>query len=47
MKPDVGHGTTQVYARVQVEAVKLIQDRGVTVAQVARDLGVRGMMLRR
>ncbi len=26
----------------QLEAVKLIQDRGVTVAQAARDLGVQG-----
>jgi transposase len=29
------------------EAVKLIQDRGVTVAQAARDLGVHGTVLRR
>jgi len=26
----------------KVEAVKLIQERGVTVAQAARDLGVHG-----
>ena len=30
-----------------VEAVKLIQERGVTVAQVARDFGVQGTVLRR
>ncbi len=29
------------------EAVKLIEDRGVTVAQAARDLGVHGTLLRR
>ena len=29
------------------EAVKLIQARGVTVAQAARDLGVHGPVLRR
>jgi transposase len=31
----------------KLEAVKLIQDRGVTVAQAARDLGVHGTVLRR
>jgi transposase len=31
----------------QVEAVKLLQDRGVTVAQAAQDLGVQGTVLRR
>lgn len=30
-----------------VEAVKLIQERAVTVAQAARDLGVQGTVLRR
>ncbi len=30
-----------------LEAVKLIQERGVTVAQAARDLGVQGSVLRR
>ena len=29
------------------EAVKLIQERGVTVAQASRDLGVHGTVLRR
>ena len=47
MKPEVDHGATQVYARVKLEAVKLIQERGVTVAQAARDLGVHGTVLRR
>jgi transposase len=31
----------------KLEAVKLIQKRGVTVAQAARDLGVHGTVLRR
>ena len=31
----------------QMEAVKLIQERGVTVAQASRDLGVQGTVLRR
>ena len=31
----------------KLEAVKLIQDRGITMAQAARDLGVHGTVLRR
>ena len=31
----------------KLEAAKLIQERGVTVAQAARDLGVHGTVLRR
>jgi len=31
----------------KLEAVKLVRDRGVTVAQAARDLGVHGNVLRR
>ena len=31
----------------KVEAVKLIRERGVTVAQAVRDLGVHGTVLRR
>ncbi len=31
----------------KVEAVKLVRERGVTVAQAARDLGVHGTVLRR
>ena len=31
----------------KIEAVKLIQERGVTVTQAARDLGVHGTVLRR
>ena len=31
----------------KIEAVKLLQERGVTVAQAARDLGVHGTVLRR
>jgi hypothetical protein len=40
MKPEVGHAARHVHARVQARGVKLIQERGVTVAQAARDLGV-------
>lgn len=31
----------------KLEAVKLVTDRGVTVAQAARDLGLHGTVLRR
>ena len=31
----------------KLEAVRLIQERGVTVAQASRDLGVHGTVLRR
>jgi transposase len=31
----------------KLEAEKLVQERGVTVAQAARDLGVHGTVLRR
>ena len=31
----------------KVEAVKLVTERGVTVAQASRDLGVHGTVLRR
>ena len=31
----------------KLEAVTLIQERGVTVAQAARDLGIHGTVLRR
>ncbi len=31
----------------KLEAVKLVRERGVTVAQAARDLGVHGTVLRR
>jgi transposase len=31
----------------KLEAVKLIQERGVTVAQASRDLGMHGTLLRR
>ena len=33
--------------KYKFEAVKLIRDRGVTVAQVARDLGVHENVLRK
>ena len=50
MKLEVRHGARQVYAftrEFKVEAVKLIRERGVTVAQASRDLGVHGTVLRR
>ena len=31
----------------KMEAVKLVRDRGVTMAQAARDVGVHGTVLRR
>jgi len=40
MKPEVSHGATKVYASVKVEAVKLIQERGVTVAQAVIERGL-------
>ena len=36
----------KVTREFKLEAVKLIQERGVTVAQASRDLGVHGMVLR-
>lgn len=37
----------KVTREFQREAVKLIEDRGVSVAQAARDVGVQGTVLRR
>ena len=47
MKPEVSHGTRTFTRDFKLEAVKLIQKHGMTVAQAARDLGVYGMVLRR
>jgi transposase len=41
MKPEVVHGS------LRVEAVRLIRERGVSVAQAARDLEIHENMLRR
>jgi hypothetical protein len=38
MEPEVGHGETEVYPRVQLEAVRLIKDRGVSYVQASQDL---------
>ena len=46
MELEVGHGETEVYARVQAEAVRLIKDRGVSYGQASQDLGVHTSQLR-
>ena len=47
MEPEVGYAETKVQPRVQVEAVKLVRERGVSVAQAGRDLGVHENVLRK
>jgi transposase len=42
-----GHAETKVQSRVQVEAVKLVRERGVSVAQAGRDLDVHENVLRK
>jgi len=40
--------TRRVFTReFKVEAVRLVRDRGVTVAQAARDLGIHENVLRK
>ena len=46
MEPEVSHGKTKVYTRVQLEAVRLIKERGVSYAQVSHDLSVHQSQLR-
>ncbi len=47
MKPEVVYGNeTAVQPGIQVEAVKLVTERGVAVAQAARDLDVHETRLR-
>lgn len=41
------HGAASVQSGVQVEAVRLVRERGVSVAQAARDLELHENMLRR
>jgi hypothetical protein len=40
MELEVGHGETEVYPGVELEAVRLIKDRGVSYVQASQDLGV-------
>jgi transposase len=47
IKPEVGHAETEVQSRVQDRAVELIRERGVSVAQAGRDLGVHENVLRK
>lgn len=37
---EVSDGKAQVHARVQARGVKLVQERGMTVTQASRDLGL-------
>jgi hypothetical protein len=41
MEQEVGHGETEVYARVKLVAVRLIKERGVSYAQPSKDLDVK------
>lgn len=47
IEPEVGHAETEVQSRVKIEAVKLVRERGVSVAQAGRDLGVHENVLRK
>lgn len=40
MHNEVSYGTQTFYSRVKLEAVKLVLERGVSVSQAARDLGI-------
>ena len=46
MDLEVGHGETEVYPRVQVEAVRLIKNRGVSYVQTSQDLSAHTPQLR-
>jgi transposase len=47
MKLEVGYGKTDIRREFKVEAVRLVRERGVSVAQAARDLDLHENMLRR
>jgi transposase len=48
MEPELEYGATARFTReFKLEAVKLVTERGVTIAQAARDLEVSGQVLRR
>ena len=47
MKPEVGYGEAQFSREFKVEAVRLVRERGVSVAQASRDLDVHENVLRK
>jgi transposase len=47
MEPEDQMGRRQFSREFKVEAVRLVRERGVSVAQAARDLGLHPNMLRR
>jgi transposase len=47
MELEVSNGETEVSREFKLEAVNLVQERGVTCAQAARDLDINVNMLRR
>jgi transposase len=47
MKPEVVMSRRQFSREFKIEAVKLIRERGVSVAQAGRDLGIHENVLRK
>ncbi len=47
IQPEVGHARRKFSREFKVEAVKLVKERGVSVAQAGRDLGVHENVLRK
>ncbi len=47
MKLEVAYAAKTVWREFKIEAVRLIRDRGVSVAQAARDLDVHENVLRK
>ena len=47
MNLEVGMARRTFTREFKLEAVKLVRERGVTMAQAARDLGLHGNVLRR
>ena len=47
MRPEGSHAETEVQSEFEVEAVRLVRERGVSAAQVARDLDVHENVLRK
>jgi transposase len=47
VKPEVVHGKAIIYAGFKIAALRLIRERGVSVAQAARDLEIHENILRR
>jgi transposase len=46
-KLEDGYGTAEFSSEFKLQAVKLVKERGVAVAQASRDLGVHGNILRK